>query len=329
MKPLSHLGTVVLLVACAKGTPETRPVPVSSAAASTASVAATASSAAVPADPARCIPRIASTLVHVEYEGERGLACYATGAWSSEASCVEFDVATGVVTATRARKPTPPSPPEGKAVVTKTSDAISVCRRDTPTDCATIKVKALSAAANEEGTRLFALVVESHPGAVIPWALFADVYETKTGKRLAHHKLTSTLGFTSDENVYDVIAVGKNAVVRDYIADRTEGLSALLDAATGRYEPIYMGEGSFTKVRGNVWAAAGERRLAFWDVDAVRQIGPDIVAPDGKNPTEHRAAAIALGATNVLFAYSSPPGFMLVDLATKKPGAPHELAVCP
>lgn len=294
----------MVLAACTKASSAEHPVSSSTAAASARAASSSTSTAAVtPTAPPMCLPRWTSdeSLVHVEANGDRGVFCYGDD-FAREAPCVEVELATGAVVGTRTQ--TLASPTRG-----------------------VVDPKGI-AATSADGTRAFAFVTQKRPGTPIPWRLYGDVLDGKTSKQLAHHPLTSTLAFTSDENAYSARFVGKNLLLGDYMADGSNGITVLMNATTGRVEPVWIGHGTFTLVRNNLWAAANGRHLAFWDVETLQSIGSGIDAPDRKDLDVH-AAAIAVRTTDLVFGYGGPPGYLLVDLATKKAGAPRLLPVCP
>jgi hypothetical protein len=100
-----------------------------------------------------------------------------------------------------------------------------------------------------------------------------------------------------------------------------------MNVTTGRVEPMWIGSGTFTLVRNSVWAAASGRHLAFWDVDSFQAAGAEVDAAGGESDP-HGAAAIAVRTSDIVFGFGSPPGYVLVDLATKKAGDVRTLPLC-
>jgi hypothetical protein len=114
---------LAFVAACAKAPTPLPSAPAASASVTTASVTSTVSAVASVAPPAvACLPRYVAGegLVHVEATSDRAVFCY--GAESArEASCLEVELATGAVVATRTHAITPPArgvvDPKGVAAI--------------------------------------------------------------------------------------------------------------------------------------------------------------------------------------------------------------------
>lgn len=323
--------------------------------------------------PAACLPKETkgAALLHAELNGTKAELCYepAQQTDSSEVPCAEIDVGTGAMTVTRrtpagststpaapdAKKPAPP----GTWVVTTTKDTMTVCKNDAKPAKGCLVVKAqhkpigaghggsddqgdLIAAVNADGTRVFVFAPELKAGAdrsiTTNWTVYGDTYDTKSGKRLFHQKLThvatTETHFIDPTNEWSAWWVGKNIVLGDYVCCGPGGTTFLFDPEKGTTMRLHGYAGSFDHVDGSTWAAVDGKKLSFVDVDAMADLGAPIVAPGATlDDPEDDSASVSVFGDHVLFAFANPPGYFYVQATQRGPrrDAPPKvlLALCP
>ena len=325
---LVFVSTTFALLACharpavttARPTAPATSAPMASTSASASALAS--ASTAPPAPP--CVPKRAADadVVHVEASGDQAVVCFG-------ADCVRVDPRTGAV-AEPSRRVGPPDEVADAGAFTAAAQALAVevCPRAGGTPCKRVATPSdpLGVAVSDDGARAFAFIAEAKPGSVVPWRLFGEVYDTASGRRLARTQLSSTMAYTSSENVYFASFVGPSLLLRDETPDRTAGIMGLWDGRLTR-AAAWLGPGAFVKLDGATWASATRESVTFVDVVKVAELGALAnPAPNGGGPA--RAGLLVMG-DRVLWAWSSPPGVLTFDRKTHAAGPPHALAVCP
>lgn len=295
---------------------------------------ASATPAKPPAPPeAPCLPKYAADgrVVHTEARGEHVLVCFDSGA--ADAHCVEADPGTGAVNATAEWRGPPDEVAESGAFTAKGSHlAVDVCSRSNPTSCRHVPTPSdpLGVAVNDDGTRTFAFIaqVDSKPNAVIPWRLFGEVYDTATGKRLARGQLSSTMAYTSSENVYFASYVGPSLLLRDETSDRSAGIAGVWDGRVSR-AGVWGPPGPFVKLDGSTWASASRESVTFVDVAKTAEAGKALEnpMPSTSSNSNVRAGLIVLG-DKVVWTWGSPAGIVTFDRRTHAMGTAHPLTLC-
>lgn len=284
-------------------------------------------------------------MVGLYAKGTHALACYAEENADS-GTCAEIDTATGAIVATQKWHREPAGGGEADAfTATATTDAAKVCKAGSTTDCTNVKLtmkklgqrKDVIAAASEDGARLFVLAPEQKPSTdpslTTSWTTFGDLYEVKTGKRLAHQRITSPTNnnaFSDMSNTWSARFDGKNLVLGDYVCCGPGGTSMLFDPEKGVVKRLHGFNGSYHEVGGHVHAVLDDKKLGFVDFETMQDVGAPLTLP-GKSfdsPERTPARVIPVGG-KIIVAYASPAGAWLLDGATR--ARTNELAIpaCP
>lgn len=295
-----------------------------------------------------CLPVTSAKagVAHVELQGRRALACYSSEEGSTRAGegypCLRVDIdakrALGAVTWT-AEERSPEPERSAPFELSTTRDQIEVCASAVKT-CSTIKVRhkpaagghgeandddSLVAAVNEDGSRVFVFASElraaKNPG--LGRATFGDVYDVKTGKRLARVDLARALGetaFSDSSNVWRARFVDANVLVEDYSCCGPGGATALVDPERQRGRLLHGYDGEIGRVSGSVYFARDGKKLSLLDFGTLTELAT-FEAPGAPIGDPERAEAlVALDDKTLVLAYASPPGLMLIDLVKKTAG---------
>ncbi len=326
------VGGALLSLSCRSATRELPATPtasaVTSAPAPPTSSAAVVASAAPP--PAPCLPRQArsGSFVHVEARGTSALVCYDAG--ERDAACVEVDPSTGAQRpASSWRGPPDEVPESGAFTATAEHRVVSVCPRAGEAACkrVTLGSDPLGVAVDDAGTKLFAFVAEVRDAGAVPWLLFGELWDVATGRRLAHRQLSSTMAYTSDENVYFASFVGGAWLLRDEIPERSAGIMGLWDGNLGR-AGTWLGPGAFVKLDGTTWANATTDQVTFVDVARVTEAGKALTIPEHRPATQPGRAGLLVQGERVLWATATPPAIVTFDRKTHVLGETHALKLC-
>jgi hypothetical protein len=304
------------------------------AASSAPAISTPVTTTATPSAPAACVAANlvkGGEVVGLYAKGDHALACYAEEN-ADIGMCAEIALATGAVVATQKWHREGGGSGEAEAfTVTATTDAAKVCKADSTTDCATVKLslkkngerKDVVAAANADGTRVFVLAPEQKPNSdpklTTSWTTFGDTYEVKTSKRLFHQRLTTSTStiFSDMSNTWSARFDGKNLVLGDYVCCGPGGTSMLFDPEKGIVKRLHGYAGSYREVGGHVHAVIDEKKLTFVDFETMQDVGAPLTLP-GKtfdSPQRTSARAIPVGA-KIIVAYANPAGAWILDGAT-------------
>ncbi|HEY2370240.1 MAG TPA: hypothetical protein VGH87_27780 [Polyangiaceae bacterium] len=333
---------LLALVACQSGEPAAAKQPASSASAIASGAPVTTAAPSAPACIAASLVK-GGDVVGLYAKGDHALACYAEEN-ADAGTCAEIDVATGAIVATQKWHREAAGGGEAEAfTVTATTDAAKICKATT-TDCATVKLslkkngerKDVVAAANDDGTRLFVLAPEQKPNSdptlTTSWTTFGDTYDVKTGKRVAHQRLTNapSNAFSDMSNTWSARFDGKNLVLGDYVCCGPGGTSMLFDPDKGVVKRLHGYAGSYREVSGHVHAVLDEKKLTFVDFETMQDVGATLTLP-GKafdSPTRTSARAIPVGG-KIIVAYGSPAGAWILDGATRARSSELGMPACP
>lgn len=304
---------------------------------------AVTTAATLPSAPAACIAASlvkGGDVVGLYAKGTHALACFAEENADS-GTCAEIDPATGAIVSTQKWHREAGGAGEADAfIATATTDAAKVCKAGSTTDCATVKLsmkkngerKDVIAAANEDGTRLFVLAPEQKPNGdpkmTTSWTTFGDLYEVKTGKRLAHQRITT--GFTDMSNTWSARFDGKNLVLGDYVCCGPGGTSMLFDPEKGVAKRLHGFNGSYHEVGGHVHAVLDDKKLGFVDFETMQDVGAPLALP-GKSfdSPERTPARVIPVAGKIVVAYASPAGAWILDGATRARSSELAMPACP
>jgi hypothetical protein len=344
------------LFACSQSTPT--PTAASSDKPSPSPSASTSASAASNVEPPRaCVPKGSATspLAHVEVAGGLATVCISAGAGAASHPCVQVDTkATKVGAAPMwAAPPSDERPPPATWSFKTKDNELKVCKAD-DSQCFTIKPRYKSpksttdawgnagapAALSADGTRLFVIDGETKkggdPGSTADLVVFADTFDVKTGRRLAHVDITSTEKkphvFFDQGDSWWVSWVGDSVRLTSHRCCGPDGAEELLDPKTGA--SLRLGDPAvLMPIDGGTWLLAHEgesKQIKLVDAVAGKVIAeltiPAKAASDG--PEQYMIDGKKLDAGHVFVTFANPPGVTVLDVAAKSLSTPLMLPMC-
>lgn len=324
------------LFACNDSAPVRAPVVVAVASASaSASVVPTPLPAVVCLDAGR-----RWRISRVVFEKNKATMCF-TKEDDSEAACIDVDVATGAPTRAHAwvaPASTPSAQPLHGWDVWATHSAVTVCRPGVAKKlCPVIHVSPaapadLVTALSDDGSRLFVLVPDLSTGEQV---MFGDTFDVKTTKRLFRQRITRTtpegrIVFSDPSNNWQASFIGKNLLLRDAVCCGPGASTSLFDPVSGALKLLHEYSGAIEHVSGSVYAVVDGKTLSFVDASTLASVGTSVTAP-GKpiGDAEHPDAMAAASDGKLVFAWSNPPGYSVIDAATYAASTPKVLPICP
>lgn len=295
-----------------------------------------------------CLPATSAKagVAHVELEGRRALACYLNEEGSARPGeaypCVRVDLdakqVLGVATWS-AEERAPASEPTSGMELSTSRDSVEVCPKGS-TSCSKIKVRhkpaagghgdardddSLIAAVNEDGSRVFVFASElrapRNPGQ--GRATFGDLYEVKSGKRLAHVDLAAILGdgmFVDPSNIWRARFVGANVLVEDYSCCGPGGATAIVDPHGQKGRFLHGYDGDAGPASGTVYWVRDGKKLSLIDVGSLTQLAAFDAPGESIGDPERAEGLVALDGKTLVLAHAYPPGLVLIDLETKSAG---------
>jgi hypothetical protein len=279
--------------------------------------------------PAPCVGKSATQVKHVEARGAHALICFDPAGMLD--GCVDVDPATGTVTErTGWSGPADTVLDTGRFVAKATARGVDVCPRSGGAACkhVTLASDPLGVATSDDGSRAFAFTADVSPNGPIPWRLFGELWDVAANRRIVRRQLSSTMAYTSDENVYSANFVGGSLLLRDETADRSAGIMGLWDGALSR-AGAWFPPAPFVALDGATWATATNQQVTFVDTARATELPKPLTSPSTASSTTPGRGGLLVMGNQVLWAWASPPGFALFDRRTHVMGTPRALPVCP
>jgi hypothetical protein len=294
-----------------------------------------------------CLPKntAQSGVAHVELTGRRVTACFASdGTMGSEGGpneCLVVDLGAQKVVARKtwaAGSTEPPAPPTPEFELTTTEDSVKVCAPN-DTNCKTVRVKhkpssaghggeenrSLIASASPDGTRVFVFA----PAAKVT---YGDIYEMKTGTRIAHVKLNGLVSpepFNDTSDIWSAELLDKSVIVRAYRCCGPGGATYALDPKLGKMQLLHTYDGDLTRVSGNVHLARDGKKHSLVDLDQLKVLGSFEAPGAGIDDPESAEARAATDSGSLVVAYGNPPGLLTIDVEKRSASSPFPLPLCP
>jgi len=306
-------------------------------------------------------------VVHVEAKDGKLLACFldehvAEGSSYASAGqshpCALVDLDTGAMSAAPAYKVAEiVEPPKPEVSVETTTDSVKVCKG---TQCKTVKVatkpapkaapkkatkptkgkkpvapivdaeapRGLSAFADDQMTKVFVFVPDrAKDGSFV---LHGDIFDLASGKRTAHLPLNGVLDgiFVDSTNEWSGQWIGSRLVLRDQVCCGPGAAIVLFDPAKGKMKLLHGYSGTLAQdPTSKTWLSIDGNVLSAVDMDAIT-VTP-LVTPPGVPLDPEATSATWLGVGGkIAFVHANPPGFAVVDPATKKAGPLRPLPLC-